>query len=329
MPIEINDLRKLEKVIISKRILFKKVVIMPKGQAPKLKGAICNVPLDADDVCNMLPRGADSNGIIMVKLKRKLMYRGHVYFEPVRPNVVLNVLQYLKQNNHFYHNIVIDASQFSGDLLSFQDNADDTTTPEINELEEQENPLDECRVGANETALISIVPSHIDIENVTIAPSEGKMPMSLLNDNCCEELAHPYLFPTGKFGYKVQRDINLTPSRYFNQRLLNYKQTFSSEADYIFFAHFVYQQMNMTSRINIAMQKVMTNELTAGMLSQNFKDTVKSFVASDEAYSFMSTIKGTPAYWKKFLFEVLAMVKQLGLPTYFMTLSCADLRWNE
>ena len=43
----------------------------------------------------------------------------------------------------------------------------------------------------------------------------------------------------------------------------------------------------------------------------------------------MSTIKGTPAYWKKFLFQVLAMVKQHGLPTYFMTLSCADLRWNE
>lgn len=26
---------------------------------------------------------------------------------------------------------------------------------------------------------------------------------------------------------------------------------------------------------------------------------------------------------------MLAMVKQLGLPTFFMTLSCADLRWNE
>ena len=37
-PIEINDIRKLEKVIISKRILFKKIVIMSKGQAPKLKG---------------------------------------------------------------------------------------------------------------------------------------------------------------------------------------------------------------------------------------------------------------------------------------------------
>ena len=44
---------------------------------------------------------------------------------------------------------------------------------------------------------------------------------------------------------------------------------------------------------------------------------------------FMNQLKGTPAYWKRFLLEVLAMVKQLGLPTYFMTLSCADLRWNE
>ena len=64
-------------------------------------------------------------------------------------------------------------------------------------------------------------------------------------------------------------------------------------------------------------------------LSNNFTDTVKSFIAKDEGYSFMSPIKGTPAYWKKFLSEVLAMVKQLGLPTFFMTLSCADLRWNE
>ena len=65
------------------------------------------------------------------------------------------------------------------------------------------------------------------------------------------------------------------------------------------------------------------------MLSGNFQETVKSFIARDEGYNFMNTIKGTPAYWKRFLFEVLGMVKQLGLPTFFMTLSCADLRWNE
>ena len=43
----------------------------------------------------------------------------------------------------------------------------------------------------------------------------------------------------------------------------------------------------------------------------------------------MNSIKGTPAYWKKFLFDVLAMVKELGVPTFFMRLPSADLKWNE
>ena len=48
---------------------------------------------------------------------------------------------------------------------------------------------------------------------------------------------------------------------------------------------------------------------------------MKAFLSKDEAYQFMVNIKGTPAHWKKkVLCEVLGMVKQLGLPTFFMTL---------
>ena len=43
----------------------------------------------------------------------------------------------------------------------------------------------------------------------------------------------------------------------------------------------------------------------------------------------MDIIKGTLAYWKIFLHDVLAIVDQLGLPTLFSTLSCADFRWNK
>ena len=42
----------------------------------------------------------------------------------------------------------------------------------------------------------------------------------------------------------------------------------------------------------------------------------------------MSSIKRTPVYWN-FLFHILEMPKQYGCPTFFMTLSSADLRWNE
>lgn len=332
IPEELIDLRKLEKVIISQRILFKKVVIMPKGQSPKMKGTICNVPLEADDVCNNLPRGADSNGVIMLKLKRKHVFRGHVLFEPVRPHVVKAALLYLKLNNPLYAEITINMEQLNTSSIMQNENSTDeneqgSSTHDIPE-EIEENPLDQHRLGCNETTLISEIPVT-ETENVSIAPCEGKNPLGVLSDQFCEELAHPYLFPTGVFGYKVDRKIKLSPSKYFNQRLLNYKQRFASEPDYIFFVHSIWQQQSLTNSINIAMKKLRGSQLTAGMLSRNFMETVSSFVASENAYSFMNTIKGTPAYWKRFLFEVLAMVKQLGLPTFFLTLSCADLRWNK
>ena len=37
LPDEISCFNRLEKVLISKRILFKKVSIMPKGQQPKIR----------------------------------------------------------------------------------------------------------------------------------------------------------------------------------------------------------------------------------------------------------------------------------------------------
>ena len=55
-------------------------------------------------------------------------------------------------------------------------------------------------------------------------------------------MAHPHLFPQGKFGLHTKRDIKLTHTKYFNQRLLNYTQRFASDPDYIFFANFVSQQ---------------------------------------------------------------------------------------
>ena len=56
------------------------------------------------------------------------------------------------------------------------------------------------------------------------------------------------------------------------------------------------------------------------------RETVHAFICEDQAYLFMKAVKGSPAYWKNFLFDVLAMIKQL---TYFLTLTCADLRWQE
>ena len=47
------------------------------------------------------------------------------------------------------------------------------------------------RTGTNETVLVSEIPSIINDENVIIAPGQGKKPVSILNDEFCEEHAFP------------------------------------------------------------------------------------------------------------------------------------------
>ena len=97
LPSRFHDLRKLEKIIIAKRLLFKKVTIMAKGQCPKIKVAICNVPTNADDICEVLPRGTDNNGVVQLCLKKRLNFKSHVLFEAVRPKLVYGVLDLLKK----------------------------------------------------------------------------------------------------------------------------------------------------------------------------------------------------------------------------------------
>ena len=89
IPDELKNLKKLEKVLISKRILFKEIVIIHgKGELSKIKGSICKIPIKTANICNILPIPAVSNGLVFVKFKWDLKYRGNEYFEPVRPHII-------------------------------------------------------------------------------------------------------------------------------------------------------------------------------------------------------------------------------------------------
>ena len=151
-------------------------------------------------------------------------------------------------------------------------------------IEDSENPLAQFETPLAETTITTETPTLDELEEgIVIAPGEAKKPLSKLNDDYCEEMAHPHLFP----------------SKYFNQGLLHYSQQFASDTDYIFFTHAVMQKIQLNDQINIAMKKIASDSLNAGKLSKNFKATIQQFIAQDKAYSFISSIKGTPAYWEK------------------------------
>ena len=45
VPTELGNLKNLEQIINAQRIVFEKVIVTPKRQQSKIKGAICNVYL--------------------------------------------------------------------------------------------------------------------------------------------------------------------------------------------------------------------------------------------------------------------------------------------
>ena len=57
------------------------------------------------------------------------------------------------------------------------------------------------------------------------------------------------------------------------------------------------------------MHKITSGAPTAETIKNSSKGTIKCFAASDNAFSFMSSAKETSAYWKQFLYDILAIVK--------------------
>ena len=240
IPVELKLLEKLEQILIAQRTVPEKIVVMPKGQQKKVLGAICNVPVNCDQTCKVLPRPPERSSIIMLKLKRKLEFRGHVYFQAVRPQLVENALNWLVQNNPLYSNVITDMSNIDQNLKNLQQNntstdfnASEKILPdEDNEIEENDDPLNTHRQATHETCLQSVLPDYpvtlqqsrscsLGNEIYDIAPGENRHPTSIMTDKKCESFAFPVLFLKGRFGYTDERKIKLSPVKYFNARLLH------------------------------------------------------------------------------------------------------------
>ena len=67
--------------------------------------------------------------------------------------------------------------------------------------------------------------------------------------------------------------------------------------------------------------------ITAGLLCDT--ESLQQLIRTEQAYKFLKNIRGSPAYWQSELYDVLAMLRSLGIPTFFLTLSAADLHWPE
>ena len=89
---------------------------IPKGMTPKIHGSILNVSASVSETCTQLSREGSCEEVILLKLKKKLSFKGNVSFESVRTYKVRAALEHLQRVNPLYYDVLIRDGDIKQDL---------------------------------------------------------------------------------------------------------------------------------------------------------------------------------------------------------------------
>ena len=135
-----------------------------------------------------------------------------------------------------------------------------------------------------------------------------------------------------KFGLMSNRQVKLTVRKYFNQRLLDADGKFAKDVEYLLTAQYAIESKQVADDASIILRQTQGRlhqgqALTAGAVKN--QQVIQQMIQRDDAYRFLKNVRSSPAYFQKVMYDVLAMIRQLGLPTWFLTLSAADMQWPD
>jgi hypothetical protein len=134
-----------------------------------------------------------------------------------------------------------------------------------------------------------------------------------------EELSLVKLFPFGVGGIDEERPNPVTSHDYFQARLLSPDTQFW-DTSYLFYALYRVEEDQIRKKMAIC-ANMKTGETVEG--------SDENFPGLSNVHSYMSSIRGSASYWKQYAGDLIAMIKQLGLPTFFITFSSDDLNSSD
>ena len=353
IPAQLKHLNTTEINIISLIHPYMNLVKLPVGGQFAQKGQSINIPIPVQEISRQLPTSPTDSYVIVDSPK------------PNRPTHLIDTkkifqaLKWLKQNNRFYTDITItkqsDNNVFgmpiSNEEKESKGTEENSKSSEDRECirpsqpptkkQKTESALDAIEDDTAKYADVSLIPNdytipihrqqfpmeddskNLDHPKYTL-PYITEQPINIFQHPNFEELAFPTLYPFGLHGFK--RSAQPTLKQYFTCRITNKDNRWSASIPYLFWALNVYEQHQLQSSISIAMR------LKA---SSHHQVQVKDILTNDyqhhiaEDFRFMKQMKGTAAYWREQLYDLLAKMSILGPPTFFVSLSSNDSNWLE
>ena len=356
------DLHQLEERLISLRIPFMQIRELPSGGQYSLKGNVIDVPVDIQPTVSCLPRPMDENFTIAVQLKKKLSYKKVDFKENVRPLKVLTALHWLVNKSELYKRsgVEIDVNWFKEVTESLEETVREflEVSKEQNKEKHKQNPtLEEdmnisslskdskatddyesdhfSEIDTNEQ--VGNVNTLVDDENlenkydkvITFAPGEGQHPLSLYHDVDAEYLCFPTIFCGQRRPSKEERTVPVHYSDIVKWELRSVDRRAAQSVPNIFFNHKKLQMKQISDKVKLAVRRCKGKEKKITAAEARNSEYLDKLVKLDEGYYIFRQLRNSPAYLQSRKKDIFAMIRQLSLPTWFMSLSAADTRWTD
>ena len=213
-------------------------------------------------------------------------------------------------------------------VSSNADNDVDPDTLDDATIREGDEHIRQITGGAAMASVLLPQDPEVEAQIYSVAPAEGQRPLDIMTDPFFEEMSNPTKFPYGIGGYNTERTHKIFLRKYYQQRLLDVDGRFSRDIEYILASQYIVEnkQIKGAARNYIWRQKPSIN-LTAREARN--QAVISENVRNDKAYAFLKSVRGSPAYYQRTFYDLLAMVRQLGTPTWFLTLTAADMKWPD
>ena len=331
-----------------------------KGGQYKTRGNVITFSQDITQLCVALPRLPEQLDVLVV---RKPAARDPSTYKDfrVRKNKVLAFLRFLKDHNPYYSNVSIRPAHevdlpVDGDVLhrlphvttatgssDSTDRSPASSTSEIEEsaascyvpdsLAQEQNvfvpgaflgtsELDSIRDGIRELGL------DASDRHPLPWPSSGPA-LSEYTTEGLFSMAFPSLFPFGAADFTTPHRSKLELYEWV-KHLMHYRDSrFATHPRFRFFAlNLIFRHRAMSRSKFLFTRDVGHRNMTVGQLRNTLTGNNGAQLAS-KIIRCVQSVRGTRPYWSLEGAKLHDMISQLGTPTFFYTLSMADMSWPD
>ena len=346
VPKELTGLTQVEQLLIAQIIPMMTIVRLPRGGQFGYSGNIINLPQDLPSLVSSLSRRVTDTDIVVIR--KQLEENTHHDFR-VRRNVIHRALRYLKDHNPFYGHIDINDDNLQ--LLPEDDFVDVTSVqvPDAGEaaFADEQQPSTPADAAPCDGDTLAEMPSTFVALNIPRAtetaaveealhvapiqwPAVADRPVNEFETVGYVTRCFPALFPTGAAELRTMqpREKRVTEPPYFKHLMLYKDQRFAQHPRFRYFAYntLIRHRSLATGRMYLRQHPDSAARAPEEILALPQEERRR---LAHDIVRFGGHLRGSRQYWLSQRENLMALIKQLGTPHCYFTLSSADMQWPD